>query len=250
MKLNLTFPFVYSCKNNILEWNNNDNVRNISTLSDIFKYINLYPDIATKKEIKNIKQKIFNILQNINQYDSQSLSFLGYIYQVFNINNEHFCKKLLETLPIAENEFEKPEIIIGLNKAGCNIKIKVKEKKYSLILTYNSTDSIFRMNWVIQSLISFNKNPSNKLIAILENKIDNILRNKKNIETNYIAVAFEAVCFIYKRNAKLTLLNKIFELLFELEQRKNYYNILYSFLDKTSRVDITCHIINGLIELN
>ena len=241
MKSNLKFPFIYSCKNNILEWNTKDDVRNISTLSEIFKYINLYPDIATKTEFKNIKQKIFYILQNINQYDSQSLSFLGYIYQLFNINKDAFCKKLLETSPFAENEFEKPEIIIGLNKAGCIIK--------DYLLTYNSMDSIFKMNWVIQSIISFNKKPSNKLIFILENKIDDILKNKKNIETNFIAVAFEALCFTYKRHMKITLLNKIFELLFELEQRKIYHNILYAFLDKTSRVDITGHIINGLVEL-
>jgi hypothetical protein len=244
MKLNLKFPFMYSCKNNMLEWNANDNVRNISTLSEIFKYINLYPDIATKTEFKNIKQKVLYILQNIDQYDSQSLSFLGYIYQLFNINNELFCKKLLQTLPFAENEFEKPEIIIGLNNAGCNLK------EYSLnSLTYNSNDTIFKMNWIIQSIISFNKTPSNKLIFILEKKIDDILKNKKYIETNYLAVAFEALCFIYARHMKITLLNKLFELLFELEQRKNCYNVLYAFLDKTSRVDITGHIINGLVEL-
>lgn len=241
MKLKFKYPFIYSCKNNILEWNTNDDVRNISTLSEIFKYINLYPDIATKTEFKNIKQKIFYILKNINQYDSQSLSFLGYIYQLFNINNEPFCKKLLETLPFAENEFEKPEIIIGLNDAGCNIK------HYSL--TYNSNDSIFKMNWVIQSIVSYNKIPSNKLVFILENTIDDILLHKKNIETNFIAVAFEALCFVYGSNNKITLLQKIFELFFELEQRKNCYNVLYTFLDKTSRVDITCHIINGLIGL-
>jgi hypothetical protein len=242
MKLNLKFPFIYSYRNNILEWNANDNVRNISTLSDIFKYINLYPDITTKTEFKNIKQKIFNILQNLDQYDSQSLSFLGYIYQLFNINKKDiFCKKLLQSLPFAETDFEFPEIIIGLNEAGCNIK------NYSL--TYNSNDSIFKMNWVIQSIISYNKIPSNKLIFILENTIDDILLHKKNIETNFIAVAFEALCFVYGSNNKITLLQKIFELFFELEQRKNCYNVLYTFLDKTSRVDITCHIINGLIEL-
>jgi hypothetical protein len=241
MKLSLKFPFMYACKNNILEWNTIDNVRNISTLSDIFKYINLYPDITTKTEFKNIKQKIFNILQNVDQYDSQSLSFLGYIYQLFNINKDFFCKKLLQSLPFAETDFEFPEIIIGLNRAGCNIK------DYSL--TYDSNDTIFKMNWVIQSIISYNKIPSNKLIFILENTIDDILLHKKNIETNFIAVAFEALCFVYGSNNKITLLQKIFELFFELEQRKNCYNVLYTFLDKTSRVDITCHIINGLIEL-
>ena len=80
-------------------------------------------------------------------------------------------------------------------------------------------------------------------------EIDDILLHKKNIETNFIAVAFESLCFVYGSNNKITLLQKIFELFFELEQRKICYNVLYTFLDKTSRVDITCHIINGLIEL-
>jgi hypothetical protein len=105
------------------------------------------------------------------------------------------------------------------------------------------------MNWVIQAIISNNKIPSQKLIIILENKVDDILKNKKNIETNFIAVAFEALCFAYKSLSNNLLLNKIFELLFELEQRKNCYNTLYTFLNKTSRIDITGHIMNGLFQL-
>lgn len=244
MKLNLNFPFSYTCKNNILAWNDTDDVRNIATLGDIFKYINLYPNIATREEKKNIKNKILKILQNINQYSSQSLSFLGYIYNLFNINNKYFCIKLLERLPISENEFEKPEIIIGLNKASCNLNYK----KYSL--TYNHNDSIFKMNWVIQAIISFNKKPNNNLIIILRNKINHILINKKQLETNYIAVSFEVLCFLYSYNKQTEHLKQIYELFFELEQRKDCYNILYSFMNKTSRIDITGHIINGIIQLN
>lgn len=241
MKLNLKFPFMYKCTNNTFVWNTKDDVRNISTISEVFKCISLYPEIATTAEYKKIEQKLLDILRNIDQYSSQSLSFLGYIYPLLNIDNSLFCNKLLETLPYAEDEFEKPEIIIGLNKAGCNIKTNS--------LSYNLSDSIFKMNWVIQAIISNNKIPSKKLIFILENKVDEILKNKKNIETNFISVAFEALCFAYKSCMNNLLLHKIFELLFELEQRKNCYNTLYTFLNKTSRVDITGHVVSGLIEL-
>jgi hypothetical protein len=61
------------------------------------------------------------------------------------------------------------------------------------LLTYTSNDTIFKMNWIIQAIISFNKKPSNQLIIILENKIKDIIKNKKLIETNYLAVAFEAL---------------------------------------------------------
>lgn len=242
----LNFPLVYSCKNNILEWNYNDDVRNISTLGDIFKYITIYPNLASKTQFNFIKQKIFDILNNIQKYSSQSLSFLGFIFQLLNINKEEYCKKLLTDLPSAEEEFEKPEIIIGLNKSGCT----VNPKYYNYPLTYTSDDSIFKMNWIIQAIISYNKRPSNQLIKLLENKINNIIANIQNIETNYIAVSFEALCFVYGTTRQKKILHKIFQLFFELEKRKNCYNTLYTFLDKRARVDISEHVINGLIELN
>ena len=70
-------------------------------------------------------------------------------------------------------------------------------------------------------------------------------------------MAFEALCFVYKskfkhiKKSKLkeNILNKMFELLYELEKRKNCH-YLYSFLDKTSRIDITGHVINGLSALS
>ena len=149
----------------------------------------------------------------------------------------------VKALPFSENDFEKPEIIIGLNNAGCGFN----QKDYPL--TYYPTDSIFKMNFIIHTLVSFNKKPSNKLISILEKKIDEILLNIKNTETNFIAVAFESLCFVYKIFNKKTISNKIFELFFELEHRKNGCNVLYTFLDKTSRVEITGHIMNGFVEL-
>jgi len=237
IKPSLTFPFIYSCKNDIFEWNTTDNVRNISVLSDIFKYCHLYPNIASITELKLIKQKIIYILQNIEKYDSQSLSFLGYIYKMFNINNVKYCKKLLDDLPFSEKEFERQEIIIGLNNSNCNMP--------NIKLTYNFDDSIFKMNWVIQAIISYNNVPSSNLIIILERKILQLLPNIKSIETNYLAVSFEALCFVYRATRKLSSL--LFQLFFELEQRK--HNILYSFLDKLARIDITCHILNGLVQL-
>jgi hypothetical protein len=243
----LTFPFVYSCRNNILEWNNNDDVRNISTLADVFKYITIYPDIASKSQLNFIKQKIFDILHtnNMQKYSSQSLSFLGFIVRLLYINKEEYCNKLLTDLPYAEEEFEKPEIMIGLNNAGCNISYK----QYNYSLAYVADDSIFRMNWIIQAIISYNKKPSNRLISTLEDKINILIQNIGRIETNYIAVSFEALCFVYRSVKRVKILNKIFELLFELEKRRNCYNTLYTFLDKKARVDISNHVLNGLVQL-
>jgi AMMECR1 domain-containing protein len=272
MKKNLNFPFVYSTKddfskeeslkNNRLEWNSKDDVRNIATLSEVFRYIYYYKTISTPAEFKKIKEKIFKILNNFSKYSSQSLSFLGYIYSLPNIfknnnignkinkNNSknNFCKKLLKDLSTAEKDFARQEIIIGLNKAGC----KIDQKDYPL--SFDIKDTIFRMNWVIQAIISFNMIPSPELISILEKKIENeIFVSITNLETNYIAVAFEALCFVYnvyKSNGKLSILYKIFRLLYELEKRKNSFDIFYVFLNNSARVDITGHINNGLFQFH
>lgn len=105
------------------------------------------------------------------------------------------------------------------------------------------------MNWTIQALISLDKQISSELITIFESKINSIIINKNNIETNYLAVAFEALCFLYSSTNKINLLDKIFQLFLEIEKRKNCHNTLYSFLDNSSRVDITEHINNGFFQL-
>lgn len=250
----------YSCHNDVLEWNDNDEVRNIATLSEIFRYIHLYPNIASKEELNIIHKKINDILKNINEYSSQSLSFLGFKYSIDNKSTNgkstnsksKYCQKLLNDLDEAESEFEKPEIIIGLNQANCALS----SNKYINELTYNLSDSIFRMNWTIQAIYSFNKKPSIKLIEILEKKIDELINNIDNIETNYLAVSFEALSYIYSSinnsNKKLEkrILDKIFILLFELEKRKNCDNTFYAFLNGLSRIDISGHINNGFYIMN
>jgi hypothetical protein len=250
MKLELTFPFPYAYINDNLKWNKTEEVRNIAVLSDIFKYIIHFKSFADENELKQIKNKIYFILTNLKYYNSQGLSFLGYMYNNtynFNIKNkDKYCLKLLNDLKIAEPEFERNEIIIGLNKAGCSNSILLS---YSDTLTFEIESSIFKMNWIIQALISFNKIISPELIIIFKTKINTILKNIKEIETNYIAVAFEGLCYIHKANPNKETISMLFQLLFELETRKNNNNILYNFIDSTARIDITGHIINGLYQL-
>ena len=131
-----------------------------------------------------------------------------------------------------------------------SIHTKLKNINYSL--TYEPNDSIFKMNWIIQAIISVHKKPSKQLIQILEDKIEIIIMNIKNVETNYIAVAFESLCFVYSAIStnKSHYLHILFQLLFELENRKSCYHILYAFLNKiSSRVDISGHVNNGLFQL-
>jgi hypothetical protein len=165
--------------------------------------------------------------------------------KIKNINRDDFCRKLLGDLTNAEKDFARQEILIGLNQAGCTLN----PKKYEL--SYHKEDSIFRMNWVIQAILSFHQRPSAGLIRILENKVkDEIIPKRSTLETNYIAVAFEALCFVYTSTHKETVLYTLFKLFVELEKRKKSCGVFYVFLDGTARVDISGHIYNGFFQLH
>jgi AMMECR1 domain-containing protein len=222
MKPELKYPIIYEGSYNVYKWNQDDQVRNISILMDLIKYTKILPIITNKKNI--IMEKITYILNNINLYSSQALSFLG------ELAGKEYCKKLLLDLPNSERDFAYNEIIIGLKKANCGLEW--------MNPTFTLKDSIFKINWIIQVYASYKKIISKELFNIFLQKIDEIIE----YETNYIAVAFEAFCFIYKHYPN----NKIFLLLCELEKRKNFF---YEFLDKSYRIDITAHVMNGYFQL-
>ena len=234
MRPNLKYPIIYEVFNNRSRWNQTEQVRNISILMDLIKYARLFQDVTSKKNIDIIMKKITDILNNMHLYDSQALSFLG--EAVSTSNREPYCEKLLCDLPNSEPEFERNEIIIGLKKAKC--VLPWSEIKFTL------EDSIFKINWIIQVYASYEKVISNELFYIFLQKIEEIVSKITEFETNYIAVAFEAFCFIYVNHPN----NKIFLLLCELERRKNK-QFLYEFLDKSCRTDITSHVMNGYCKL-
>ena len=246
VKHDLQYPFIYAQRNNLFEWDEFDDVRNIAVLGDLIKYSVLYSTIFKKDEVEFIKSKIFVILNSL-KVSSQALSFLGHIYELYpSLNKDPYCKKLLKDLIIAEEEFEKPEIIIGLSKAKCSVDIDIN----SFIKNIKVDDSIFKINWTIQVIYNINRPDIliPDILYIFEEAIKNVVINIKTYETNYIGVAFEATCFLYKLKKTKININYMFELFFELEKRKNNYG-LYCFLDKSARIDITTHIMNGLFNL-
>lgn len=276
MNPELEYPFIYGMENNNFFWDSEDDVRNVGLLGDVIKYYHRLPNIITKSEYAILMKKIIHILSNIDNYSAQGVAFLSNIYSSKhnNSNNikllqnrEQYCHKLFDTLQTTNDyDFEFPQIVIGLTNANCDFKVDLR------YLTFTYGDNIFKMNWVIQALIKLKKVLKRELVVILIRKINNtILKDVDDVETNFIAVAFEALCFIYSylqntvsnnsnrnsngnsngnsnSNNKKAVLFKIFELLFILENRKNADN-LYTFLDKTASTDITGHIINGYFEL-
>ena len=130
---------------------------------------------------------------------------------------------------------------------------------YRLKLLKLNLNHIFRYNWESKYLFSlFKKKYTNNSIKLhsklLYNNIKILLQNNdfSILETNYIAVTFEALVslkpFINKKY-KIEILNYIFYLFYLLQQRISI-NGLYLFLNNIdARIDITCHILNGFFDL-
>lgn len=238
------FPFPYTVKNNEIIYSN-EKVRNMSCFNELINYYTLYNDLLTNTQLNKIKSIIIYYLKNINNYNSQALSFLGNTITFFKINNnlkKQFCTKLEKSITEAENEFEKPELIIGIKDANCDINYEEIIKT----IYFNEKSSIFHMNWVIQTFSKFNIKLKNKLIKIFIKKVDKIINNIDNEETNSIAVSFEACSFLLYNNK---ILNYAFQLWISLEKRRTP-NMLYSFINNESRIDISGHINNGFYNIN
>ena len=227
------FPFPYSCKDNAFRWSD-DEVRNIATLGDMVKYASLFS--LPKRDTAKLQRSVHSILDTQDAYSAQALSFLGHTFQEVSTEHTQFCAKLIRELPDADDEFGKPEILIGLRKAGCLFQLP------PLV----TSDSIFNRNWTIQTYVAYQKPIPKQMITHLTKAIQGLLIKKEGTETNYLAVAFEALSYINQKHTHDTLL---FQLFFALEQRKECHNLLYAFLDKTARVDITGHVLNGFYEL-
>jgi len=221
----LKYPFPYEVENNNIIFSDEE-VRNIATIGDLVIYLNKNPHLVSNRKLAEIKKSIENIL--LENHSSQALSFLGYAINYFKLDKTNFCKLLTSEVNKVEEEFSKQEIIIGLKKANCPIK------NYNLTFTEN--DSVFKMNWTIQALSINGKKIDKKLVEIFLSKINNF----DDWETNYLAVCWEALCYLKDYSVK----NKMFQLFFALEKRRNELG-LYEFNNKNARIDITCHVCNG-----
>lgn len=226
----LKYPFPYEVQNNDIIFNEEEEVRNIATIGDLVIYLTNNAHFSNKKRLGEIKKSIENILRGT--HSSQALSFLGFAINYFRLDKNKFCKQLTSDIDNAEEEFSKQEIIIGLKEANCPIK------NYNL--SFNEEDSVFKMNWTIQALTIIGKKIDKKLVEILLSRIENL----EDWETNYLAVCWEALCYL--KNYKVQ--NKMFQLFYELEKRRNELG-LYEFKNGSARIDITGHVCNGFNKL-
>lgn len=129
-----------------------------------------------------------------------------------------------------DDEFGKPQLLIALPS---------KFKKHQIHIPWEIIEkSIFAWNWWAQ-VISLNR------LDAYYHRLVEIAAHFTPQETNEVAVLFEGSAALFRVHPPIQAL--CIRSLQELGNRRRLY--FYMFNDGTCRLDITCHVLNGLIYL-
>ena len=197
-----------------------DNVRNASFVVDLLNY---------NKKFKLLSStKVFMLQNLLDKFKKNNLG--GQVNAFLALGEINTCARLRQYLPKAEKVFELGQISLALiKKCKNNSGIKI-------ILNQSNTSDIFQANWYFQALHAANMlTKKHELIAF------QILQTvNEQSETNYIAVGIELASQF--KNLQLECIR-----LLRLISYRVSTNYLFAFKNGETRVDITTHVINGLL---
>lgn len=238
----------YSIDKSGIHVKKNEFIRNVSSLLDIKKYSD---NKDYENEIDNIIQKYFySVLNNL---DAQELSFILPYLLKYNTQKQDWCSKLSNYYRKGniDREFSFSEVVLNLSKY-CSSYIDKKTIK-----EYNNTvpiKSIFQWNWDVQVINNNPDIPRNNTKYL--NYLKKFIKDSKvttehisKIETNELAVLFEGLCS-YGTNKDILIDSiKCYVFIELLKNRWNPKDGCFYFLNREARIDITCHVLNGLYAL-
>lgn len=173
-----------------------------------------------------------------------------YGFSEYDDDIEKISKHLYRDLDKMEIQFELGEALSALQMNNPNVEQqKVLDTK---LKDLREPENVFELNWHAQFLKSrrnmkipcsdSEEQKYKNLLKLLHNFIEKF---SKNIETNYLAVAFEAYSALThnKNESTLTFLfNKLME-------RCDVDRGLFMFNDGSARIDISGHVYRGMINL-
>lgn len=257
-------PYMIDSKNKI-HIDKKQHVRNIATINDSI-YFNKNLTKHVKKNIVDNLKYYKTLFENDKDNMRQSSSFLLLALYKLNIypnTIKMICNYLYESIDHLEEKFELGEVLIALNNV-CPIKhilLKEQYKMYNKLFNMKQTniDDIFQYNWQAKYLYSlyiqgYTKISKKSYIQLHSNelmkRIFKILpKMNVHIETNYLSVTFEALFsllpLIQNNRDKILILDNILNIFYMLQKR--YKDGLFYFNNNTARLDITGHVINGLL---
>jgi AMMECR1 domain-containing protein len=225
----------HSC--NIIKENLNDQVRNISTLLTMYSLTNnedLVKTICTyiEKNKLSTQAKIFlfmndktnsipcidkGLIDEMNPNSAEVSFELSEMLTMFSMNNKPIPEDSIKTL---EDYIEE-----HMNKH------------------MNDHNIIFTINWYTQFV--FESGSSLKYKDQTLSLINNLLKDHKSLETNYLAVIFECLCYMRCLVESQIIRDYITRTYIYLNERRTSCGT-FAFFNGKSRIDITIHVINGL----
>lgn len=240
----------YELVNNKVIVDVHQDVRNLGTIYDILKmedYGYQLNNQVKQKMVNNVEYYVNKYQQNKDSNMKQASIFLLLNLDKLKIHldvQETIVRDLLQNLDKMEEDFELGEAIYALSTIGKIDKDNnIFEKIYSSKKVYEPTkNDIFRYNWHTKCLRLFKTDYVKYLAESIKKIVSEFTDNE---ETNYYAVALEAMTSFYKyiNSEAYDDFDKLIEkMIILLNNRKR--DGLYEFTNKTIRLDITGHVLN------
>ncbi len=223
-----------------------ENVRNCATLCELLD-LQVTKNLGAKirRDIKYYEGKSKN--RNMQQANAFLIMAMAKIEGKFSQTLIDTCDELYKNLDSMEPQFQLGETLIGLHHVCPKIKElahwqKWMEKRLERIDT--RIDNIFEYNWQAKYLFEIRKDIPAKAHA--EELLRRLIGMKINqdMETNYLAVYFEAMMSLWGILGGEEIFRIILPVWILLLQRWN--GGLFYFKNGTARIDITGHVISGL----
>jgi len=222
-----------------------ENVRNCATLCELLDFLvseNLRAKIS--RDIKYYAGKWKN--RNMQQANAFLILGLAKIDSKVSKTLADICDELYKNLYSMEPQFQLGETLIGLYRVCPRLKELTHWQKWMekrLDGLDNDIQNIFEYNWQAKYLFEIRKDiPANGHAEELLRRLIGI-KITADMETNYLAVYFEAMmslCGILGGNMLVNILPVWVYLL------QRWKNGLFYFKNGTARIDITGHVISGL----
>jgi hypothetical protein len=222
-----------------------ENVRNCATLCELLDFpVSKNLRVKIRRDIKYYIAKSKN--SNMGQANAFLIMAMAKIEGKVSQTLVDICDDLYKNLDSMDAQFQLGETLIALHRVCPRIKELAHWQKWMekrLEGLDRSVENIFEYNWQAKYLFEIRKDIPAKSHAeeLLRRLIG--LKITDDMETNYLAVYFEAVMSLWGILGGDMLANILPVWIFLLRHWKNE---LFYFKNGAARIDITGHVINGL----
>jgi hypothetical protein len=229
-----------------------ENVRNCATLCELLEFpVSKNLEVKISHDIKYYAAK----WKNRNMEQANAFLIIG-LAKIGSPILDNICDELYKNLYSMEPQFQLGETLIGLYKVCPKLKELAHWQKWMqkrLAGLDNYIQNIFEYNWQSKFLFEIRKDIPAKGHA--EELLGRLIGLKitDDMETNYLAVYFEAMMSLWGILGGDMLKNILPVWVYLLQRWKNglfsiknsVFNLFY-FKNGTARIDITGHVISGL----